>query len=146
MKFKWRLWSGPTFAAVVLTLVFTWCVLAYIFMWPPVVTYTYGSSACPCINNLIQLDAGINQWTIEHNKHNGDAVTLNDLKPYIKLKANGDIPSCPSGGIYSVSFVGQPPISSLGTATQIPNYRVRVGYFHWTWTGWNENYFHRLPN
>jgi hypothetical protein len=119
MKIKWRLWSGLTFAAVVLPLVLTWGVLAYIYMWPPMVwNYTTFHRTIPigteCIINLHQLDLAVNQWALEHGKHKGDPVTLADIAPYIKKdrggeSSNGIIPVCPLGGTYSVTVVGAPP-------------------------------------
>jgi len=134
MKLKRRIGIGLAVAAA------TYCVLAYIFMWWPVVTYhDYRTGGSPCINNLTQIDAAIHQWALENNKHDGDAVTFAEIKPYLKLDASGEIPSCPSGGKYSVSIVGQAAICSLGTTTHITNklIRVRVGYFHWTWSDWS---------
>jgi len=142
MKFKWRLWSGPTFAVVVLV----WLVLAYIFMWPPVVTdYRMGphswdfwwnlreprgySSSYPCINNLRQIDGAINEWALENKKTNGTPVTFEDIKPFIKLNNLGEIPDCPWGGKYSVTVVGAPPICSLGTNSETA--RIRVDHFYW---------------
>jgi hypothetical protein len=130
MKSKWQFWTGWTFAAVVLA----WCVLAYIFMWPPVVTDYYNHHASPsadvCRNNLRQLDAAIQQFALERDKHNGDPVTLQDLTPYIKLNSRGEIPECPAGGKYSVTVVGAPPTCSLATNSSAPK-KVRVDYFYW---------------
>lgn len=115
-KFKWRLWSGPTFAVVI----FAWLVLAYIFMWPPVVR-EFKSSSYPCVFNLRQLDGATDQWALEHGKHNGDPVTFEDLKPYLKLGSHGEIPAqpCQAGGIYSVTVVGAEPTCSFGTNSLI---------------------------
>lgn len=130
MKFKWRFWTGWTFAAVVLT----WCILAYIFMWPPIVTY-YDPHAhgwkpnSSCINNLREIDAAVNQWTVEHGKQSGDPVTLQDITPYIRLTADGKIPPCPQGGIYSVTVVGAEPTCSFGTND--PQKKIRIGFFHY---------------
>lgn len=126
----------------------TYCLLAYIFMWPPVVTFTHrraDTSYSPCKKNLAYIDAAINQWAIEHHKREGDAVTFNDLTPYIKLNNLGQIPPYPNDGTYLVSRVGQTPTCSLGTATNIPNKRIRVGFFQWEWQRWNDSYSHRLP-
>jgi hypothetical protein len=44
-----------------------------------------------CINNLRQIDAAKNQWA--ENGKTADAVpTAQDIAPYIKLDANGNIP------------------------------------------------------
>lgn len=73
------------------------------------------SCANACINNLRQLDAAINQYALEHGAKNGDTIRYpDDLTPYIKLNAKGQIPSCPDGGIYSVGKVGDAPVCSMG--------------------------------
>jgi len=142
MKFKWRLWSGPTFAVVVLA----WLVLAYIFMWPPVVTNYWAhhralsDAGGACVNNLRQIDAAINEWALENKKHAGDPVTLDQLKPYIKLNSLGEIPGCPWGGKYSVTVVGAPPTCSLGTNSDTA--RIRRDYFYWETIPGSQ---HRMP-
>jgi hypothetical protein len=154
MKFKWRLWSGATFAAVVLA----WLVLAYIFMWWPVVTdYRMGphswdlwsnlrepfvySSSYPCMNNLRQIDGAINEWALENKKTNGTPVTFDDIKPYIKINMmNADFPKCPWGGKYSVTVVGALPTCSLGTNSDTA--RIRRDYFYWETI---PGYQHRMP-
>jgi len=123
----------------------TYSVLAYIFMWPPVVRYYWSchrstSSASACINNLRQIEAAINQFALEHNKHNGDPVIANDITPYIKLNSQGQIPPCPASGPYNIPVVGQRPICSLGTN---PPTRIRVDCFYWDWS---QSYHHRLPD
>jgi hypothetical protein len=82
------------------------------------------SPANACINNLRQIDIAKNQWALEHNAKSNDVVTINDIRPYIerernnpyiKLDAKGDLPKCPSGGIYTIGKIGEPPTCSLGT-------------------------------
>jgi len=77
-----------------------------------------------CINNLRQIDSAKNQWALEHNAKSNDIVTINDIRPYIerernnafiKLDAKGNLPKCPSGGIYTIGKIGEPPTCSLGT-------------------------------
>ena len=83
---------------------------------PLSVTTRATSSADPCVNNLRQIDAAANQFALEHHLTNGSPINFpGDLTPYIKLDANGKIPSCPSGGIYHLSKVGENPTCSLGT-------------------------------
>ena len=75
------------------------------------------AQANACINNLRQIDAAANQFALEHNKTNGEAINFpNDLTPYIKLNSQGKIPSCPAGGVYSITRVGETPTCSLGAA------------------------------
>lgn len=74
------------------------------------------SASNACINNLRQIDAAANQFALEHNLTNGDAIRFpDDLTNYIKLNSAGKIPPCPSGGIYSIKKVGDAPTCSLGT-------------------------------
>jgi len=75
------------------------------------------SAASACINNLRQIDAAANQFALEHNKTNGEAINFpDDLTPYIKFNSAGKIPSCPNGGVYSIKRVGDLPTCSLGLA------------------------------
>jgi hypothetical protein len=79
-----------------------------------------------CINNLRELDSAKEKWVLEHNAKTNDLVTLDDIKPYlppygepngfIKLDANGNLPRCPAGGVYSIGKVGEFPTCSLGTS------------------------------
>lgn len=74
-----------------------------------------------CINNLRQLDGAKQQWALENGKTNGTIVTENDIKPYIKLDAKGNLPKCPGGGIYTIGKVGEPVTCSLGTTVNPPH-------------------------
>ena len=122
MKLKRQIGIGLAVAAA------TYCVLAYIFMWPPVVIYGDRTPAYACMNNLRQLDAAIAQYALEHGKHNGDPIHLSDLTPYIKLTPTGEIPPCPAGGPYTVTVVGAPPTCRLETN---PSVKVRIQNFYW---------------
>jgi hypothetical protein len=138
MKLKLLLLAGLGVSIV------TYCILAYIYMWPPVVRYywnnhTPNDDADPCVNNLRQIDAGIDEWAIENKKTNGTPVTFEDIKPYTRLNSKGEIPSCPAGGKYTITVVGQPPTCSLGTNEPT---RIRIHYFYWEWSN---SYHHRLP-
>ena len=105
----------------------TWGVLSYIFMWPPVVTqYVARGGTVACQNNLRAIDAAIDQFAVEHNKHAGDPVSWDDLKPYIKLNSKGEIPGCPIGGKYTITVVGAKP-----TCSYILNTKIRVGLFQY---------------
>ena len=66
-----------------------------------------------CINHLRQIDAAKNQWALENGKTTGATPTAQDIAPYLKLDANGNIPSCPAGGLYSINAVGEPPTCSI---------------------------------
>jgi hypothetical protein len=62
-----------------------------------------------CINNLRQIDGAIQQWALENQKSANSPVTAQDITPYLK---NG-FPSCPAGGTYTLSTVGQMPTCSI---------------------------------
>jgi hypothetical protein len=66
-----------------------------------------------CINNLRQIDAAKNEWALEKNKKNGSDCTEADIKPYIKLDANRNLPKCPAGGTYTIGKVGEKPTCSI---------------------------------
>jgi hypothetical protein len=83
-----------------------------------------GGKSNACINNLRQIDAAKNEWALEHNAKSNDIITINDIRPYIerernnsfiKLDAKGNLPKCPSGGIYTIGKIDEPPTCSLGT-------------------------------
>jgi len=88
------------------------------------------SPANACINNLRQIDAAKNEWALEHNAKSNDVVTIKDIRPYIerernnpfiKLDAKGNLPKCPSGGVYTIGKIGEPPTCSLGTTVNPPH-------------------------
>ena len=80
------------------------------------------STANACINNLRQIDAAANEFALEKDKTNGEAINYpDDLTPYIKLNQEGKIPGCPQGGTYSIKKVGDKPTCSLGTTVNPPH-------------------------
>jgi len=66
-----------------------------------------------CINNLRQIDAAKNEWALAKRKPTGTPVTEDDIKPYLKLDANGKLPKCPAGGIYTIGKAGEKPTCSI---------------------------------
>jgi outer membrane lipoprotein-sorting protein len=66
-----------------------------------------------CINNLRQIDGAKQEWALEKGKANGTPVTEDDIKPYLKLDASGNIPKCPAGGKYTIGKVGELPTCSI---------------------------------
>lgn len=66
-----------------------------------------------CINNLRQIDAAKNEWALEKRKPKGTPITEDDIKPYVKLDANGNFLKCPAGGIYTIGKVGEKPTCSI---------------------------------
>ncbi len=61
-----------------------------------------------CINNLRQIDGGIQQWALEKSKSSSANVTSTDVIPYLGRGA-GDWPTCPAGGTYAVTDVSTRP-------------------------------------
>jgi prepilin-type N-terminal cleavage/methylation domain-containing protein len=76
-----------------------------------------------CINNLRKFDAAINQFALENGKRTSEAVTEDDVKPYIKLTTAGTLPSCPAQGLYDVNSwrVSRTPRCSLQNRTPAHN-------------------------
>lgn len=63
-----------------------------------------------CINNLRQIDGAKQQWALE-NKQPADALAIyQQIAPYLKDQA---VPSCPSGGTYTLNAVSSPPACSI---------------------------------
>ena len=105
-------------AFTLLELLLLVCIVA-VFALIAIPNFNGGSHTSPanaCINNLRQIDAAANQFTLEHHLTNGDRINFPaDLTPYIMLYTKGKIPPCPSGGTYQIGIVGQHPTCSLGT-------------------------------
>ena len=62
-----------------------------------------------CICNLHLIDGVISEWAVEGNKQAGQAVTYQDIRPYLKNPL-----FCPAGGAtfsdsYEISTVDAPP-------------------------------------
>jgi hypothetical protein len=68
-----------------------------------------------CINNLRIIDASKQQWALEHRKQNTDIPTVDDVRPYMGRGPNGEMPTCPDGGVYTIGAVGEKPTCSIPT-------------------------------
>ena len=78
--------------------------------------YVTNAVANACINNLRATEGAAEQFALEHHLTNGARINYpSDLTPYIHMNYSGKIPSCPSGGTYHISKVGERPTCSLGT-------------------------------
>jgi type II secretory pathway pseudopilin PulG len=76
-----------------------------------------------CINNLRQIDAGINEWALENGKSNGATVTNpQTVSGYIKLNSQGSVPGCPAGGTYTTSTVGATPQIKCSLSSLTPGH------------------------
>ena len=74
-----------------------------------------------CINNLRQLDGGVQQWALENKAASGATVTLSNVKPYVKLTSASNLPGCPANGTYAVTTVSVNPTCSQSTVTAAPH-------------------------
>jgi len=77
-----------------------------------------------CINNLRQIDGAVNEWALEKNKTTNDTPTWDDIKPYIKLDAAGNIPKCPGGGVYTLWKVGAIQQVTCSLSASVPPHRL----------------------
>jgi len=91
------------------------------------------SSANSCASNLRQIDGAAAQFALENHLTNGDRINFpDDLTPYIKLNKTGKIPSCPDGGLYHLSRVGENPTCSLGNHRHAcPRVTMKCNGFIW---------------
>jgi hypothetical protein len=74
-----------------------------------------------CINNLRQLDGGVQQWALENKAASGATVTSANILPYLKVTTAGAIPACPGGGTYAVTTVSANPTCTISTSTVAPH-------------------------
>src|SRR4051812_22287250 len=65
-----------------------------------------------CINNLRLIDAAKQEWALEHGKTNSDIPTWTDVGPYLGRPGSA-LPTCPSGGIYTLGAVSNNPTCSI---------------------------------
>ncbi len=63
-----------------------------------------------CINNLRMIDAAKQQWALQNGKPRGALLTAADLAPYLR---SNTVPTCPSGGVYTLNPVGIAPLCSI---------------------------------
>lgn len=63
-----------------------------------------------CINNLRQIDAAKEQWSLEEKKDAGAIPTEADLKSYF---GEDGLPMCPAKGSYTLKPLGELPVCSI---------------------------------
>ena len=68
-----------------------------------------------CMNNLRQIDSAAQQYVLENKLNAATPLTLDLVKPYIRLDQDGKIPGCPAGGQYEVTNAGTDPTCSLAS-------------------------------
>jgi len=66
-----------------------------------------------CKSMLANIDGAMGMWATAEKKADGDMPTADQLGKYL----NGRVPSCPSGGAYTIGAVGNQATCSIhGTA------------------------------
>jgi len=70
-----------------------------------------------CINNLRQIDGGIQQWALENNKTSAAKVSYDDISGYLKNSV-----LCPAGGTtfalsYTITDAASKPVCKILPAT-----------------------------
>jgi len=75
---------------------------------PNIVQARTTATKTACINNLQQIEGAIERWSLETHKDEGQAVTYNDIRSYLKRSV-----VCPAGG---TSFEDSYTITSVDTA------------------------------
>ena len=69
-----------------------------------------------CIANLRQLDGAVQQYALEFKLGSDASYQMSDLKNYIKLDSNQEMPKCPGGGTYSAgTTIADSPTCSIPT-------------------------------
>ncbi|HSU55948.1 MAG TPA: type II secretion system protein [Candidatus Dormibacteraeota bacterium] len=69
-----------------------------------------------CINNLRQIDGAAQSWALEFKQPATATYRMSDLKPFVKLDSQGNLPACPANGTYIPgTTVGNAPTCSLST-------------------------------
>jgi len=82
------------------------------------------AQAAACINNMKQIDGAIDLFALETSKTDGDPVTGNDVKLYIK---GNEMPKCPAGNKDYVlaGTVGASPSVTCLNAGSTPPHKLR---------------------
>jgi prepilin-type N-terminal cleavage/methylation domain-containing protein len=62
-----------------------------------------------CINNLRQIDGGVQQWALENKAAASAAVTSANVMPYLGRGTTGGWPTCPASGTYAVTLCNVKP-------------------------------------
>ena|SRR5476651_2273165 len=84
------------------------------------------SQANACINNLRQIEAGVNQWAMENGQISGSPIpAISTVSAYIKLNSKSSIPICPANGSYTTTTVGAVPQVTCSLSTLTPSHRLQ---------------------
>jgi hypothetical protein len=138
LKRKGR-WSVADKAIMVVLTVLLGCFIIIVLV-PDCVAARYTSNQNSCVNNLRQLQAAKEEWSLENGITNGTLVTANDLTPYIQLDSHGQLPKCPDGGTYIFGRVGEDVKCSIGTSDWPYRHVLSDTNYFDRWTSFKEAY------
>lgn len=84
---------------------------------PNFIRHPVTSQQNACINNLRLIEGAKQEWATENHKTTGP-VSWNDILPYLtEIDKEGRTkvrtPHCPSGGVYTLGNIGEPPRCSI---------------------------------
>ena len=81
------------------------------------------AQAKACVSNMMQIAGAIDLFALENNKADGDPVTSNDVKAYIK---GNEVPKCPAGNKDYVlgGTVGANPSVTCMNASTSPQHKI----------------------
>jgi prepilin-type N-terminal cleavage/methylation domain-containing protein len=84
------------------------------------------TQANACINNLRQIESGVNQWAMETGQTSGTPIpSISTVSVYIKLNSGGSIPTCPAGGFYTTTSVGLVPQVKCSLSSLTPAHALQ---------------------
>jgi hypothetical protein len=66
-----------------------------------------------CIYNLRLIDGAKQTWALEMGKQGTDTPSWSDIQPYLNRGTNAAIPTCPSGGTYTIGKISERPTCSV---------------------------------
>jgi hypothetical protein len=80
------------------------------FTGPTSIAFSEARQRETCLRNLGRIETAKKLWALENNKADGEEVDREALKSYLR---SGDLPECPSGGIYTINPIGTLPACSI---------------------------------
>jgi general secretion pathway protein G len=73
-----------------------------------------------CINNLRQIDGAEQQWALENQQLSTATPAQASLTPYLGRGSNGQWPTCPANGSYTINDVSTPPTCNIAGHVFLP--------------------------